>query len=259
MSILNKFAVLASLVSASVTMAQPAAPSLSKGGITESSAKVSFTVDSSYHKFDGTTDSVFVVTPTITVDGLFVDGLKVGVAMPTFEQGDLGVGGFDLFADYALWDGKTLGGEAKVTFGGGALVPVFDTAFSPDNVVPHLDAGFSLDWGAVAVSENVSFDYVYDGVAFNPTLGGAVEDGVLTSETQLSWQATDWFALNGNLDAQFALDSESTTVLAGPSIGLTPSKHFSAEFGVGIPVYQDVDSAFNETDWVAFGGFTFSF
>ena len=257
MSILNKFVVLASLATASVTMAQPAASE--PLGITKSSAKVSFNVDTEYHKFDGATDSVLVVTPSVTLDGLFMDDLSVGVAMPTIEQSDLGVGGFDVFANYSVWDGKTLGGDAKFTLGGGALVPVLDTAFDPDNVVPHLDAAFSVDWGSVSASETVRFDYIYDGFCFNPTLGAAVEEGVLTSETELAWKPTDWFAIGGNLDAQYAIDTESTTVLAGPSIDWTPSKHFNVEFGISVPVYQDVDPVFDETDWVAYGGFTVSF
>lgn len=257
MKIFNSFAVLASLVATSVSLAQPATPA--PAGITVSPATVSFSVDSSYHKFDGSTDSVFVVTPTVKVKDLFVKDLTVGVAMPTYEQSDLAVGGFDLFADYTVWHGNLLGGKATLDLGGGALIPAFDTAFSPDNVVPHVDAGLTLNWGKVSLTENVSFDYIYDGVAFNPTLGGTVEDGVLTSETGLAWKACDWFTVGAGLDAQFALDSDSTTVLAGPSFTLTPSKHFTADFGVGLPVYQDVGSSFSETDWVAHGGFTFSF
>lgn len=258
MSIFNKFAVLASLVSASVTMAQPASSSV-KDGITDSAAKVSFSVESSYHKFDGTTDSVLVLTPVVSFDGLFVDDLSVGVAMPTFEQGDLGVGGLDVFANYTIWDGKTLGGDAKFTLGGGALVPVFDTAFDPDNVVPHFDAAFSVDWGTVSASEAVRFDYIYDGFCFNPTLGGAVEEAVVSSETELTWNPSDWLAIGGNLDVQYATDTESLTILAGPEIGWTPSKHFNLEFGIGLPVHQDIDPVFDETDWVAYGGFTVSF
>jgi len=238
-------------------MAQPAAPA--KVGLAETSAKVSFTVDTSYHKFDGSTDSVFVVTPTVALKDLFLKDLTVGVAMPTVDQTDLGVAGFDVFADYAVWNGKTLGGSASVTLGGGALIPAFDTAFSPDNVVPHVDAALSLDWGKVSASEKVSFDYAFDGVVFNPTLGGTVQDGVLTSQTGLSWKACDWFTIGADLDAQFAFDTSSTTVLAGPSFVLTPTKNFHADFGVGLPVYQDVDASFSETDWVAHGGISFSF
>jgi hypothetical protein len=267
MNIFSKFAVLASLVTTSVALAQtastacasiPVAPA--SGGLNVSSAKVSFSVESSYHKFDNdATDSVFTVTPKVTIEDLFVKGLDLGVAMPTFDQGNLGVGGFDLFADYKVWSGNTLGGKAAVTLGGGALVPAFDTAFSPDNIVPHVNAGLSLDWGKVELTEKVSFDYAYDGVFFNPILGGMVEEGVLASKTGLAWQTCDWFSFGANLDAQYALDTESTTVLAGPSFELTPSKNFGVEFGVGLPVYQDVDSTFSETDWVAHGGFSFSF
>lgn len=264
MKILNTFAVLASLLTASVTMAQPASTltfdlAADKAAPTKSGAVVSFSVDSSYHKFDGTTDSVFVLTPTVTVKDLFVKDLTVGVAMPTYDQSDLAVGGFDVFANYPVWDGRALGGNAAVSLGGGALIPAFDTAFSPDNVVPHVDAGLTIDWGKFSLTENVSFDYIYDGVAFNPILGGTVEDSVFTSETGLAWKACDWFTIGADLDAQFAFDSDSTNVLAGPSFTLTPSSYFNANFGVGLPVYQDVGDSYSETDWVAHGGFSFSF
>lgn len=252
MKISNLFVVLASVLVGSQVMAQTAAPALNT-----TPASVSFTTTTSYFDYSGSAKSVIAVTPTVSVSNLLVKDLTISLSAPVFSQDSVSVEGLDVAAEYALWKGSLVGAKTTLSVAGGALIPVLDTATAPDSVVPHVGAEIGFDWGKVSFTQDVNWNVHLDGKVFNPILGGFVEDNVYTATSTLAWQACDWFALKGNFVQQYA--DGNTTLLAGPSASITPAKNVSIDFGVSLPVSQDVDSTFSEVDYVAFGGLSVSF
>jgi hypothetical protein len=252
MKISNMIGFFASVLVGSQVMAQTAPATLNTAP-----ASVSFTTTTSYFDYSGSAKSVIAVTPTVSVSNLLVKDLTVSLSAPVFSQDSVSLEGLDVAAEYALWKGSVFGAKTNFSVNGGALIPVLDTAFAPDSVVPHVGAEVSLNWGKVSFTQDANFGVHLDGKVFNPILGGFVEDHVISATSTVAWQACDWFALKGNFVQQYV--DGNTTLLAGPSASITPTKNVSIDFGVNLPVSQDVDSAFSEVDYVAFGGLTVSF
>lgn len=155
----------------------------------------SISLDSSVNFFDFDDGMITQIDTEVMFD--VAEKLKLGFALPIFNQSDVRVGStgladLDVFTVFNLIDGKCdylANDHVWLDFTGGVKVPL-DGKYSSGNEVFHLGTEIGGEWGPVSLSYGFSYDFV-DEYTFSAALGGFIYSDIFQSTATIGYKATD--------------------------------------------------------------------
>ena len=260
-SMKNFATVLSGLVASSAVAANPA-PATEAG---LGNLKLDFGAEAALYNFKGNGGSILAVVPELEVHGI-AEGLVLFAELPVYSDDNLasttGLGDLRLGASVRVMQEATDFGAAWLDVEGGAEIPTAGGLLGSENVNPFVGFAFGLD--EVAKSEfdfSQTFEYKFvGGDAFNAYLGGQTDADIIFMRTDLS--APVWGnALVGALTVKqnYTVDPGEQQLFVGPSVVWKPSSNATIDFGVDLPVWQDLQSFRPENNCVVSGGITINF
>ena len=259
---MKNFATVLSGLVGSVAMAGTPAPAPETG---LGSMKLDFGAEAALYNFKGNGGSILAVVPELRVHGI-AEGLVLFAELPVYSNDNLtdttGLGDLRLGASVRLMQEATDFGAAWLDVEGGAEIPTAGGELGSANVNPFVGFVFGLD--EIAKSEfdfTQTFEYKFvGGPAFNPYLGGQTDADIIFMRTDLSVPV--WGnALVGAVTVKqnYTVDPGEQQLFVGPSVVWKPTDAVSVDFGVDLPVWQDLQSFRPENNVVVSGGFTINF
>lgn len=259
---MKKFATVLSGLATSVALAGDPAPA-AKPALGD--LKLDFGAEASLYNFKGNGGSILAVVPELEVHGL-AQGLVLFAELPVYGDDNLtdttGLGDLRLGASVRVVQEATEFGAAWLDVNGGAEIPTAGGELGSANVNPFVGFVFGLD--EIAKSEfdfTQTFEYKFvGGPAFNPYLGGQTDADIIFMRTDLSVPV--WGdALVGAVTVKqnYTVDPGEQQLFVGPSVVWKPTDAVSVDFGVDLPVWQDLQSFRPENNVVVSGGFTINF
>lgn len=257
----NFATVLSGLVASSALAADPA-PAAEAG---LGNLKLDFGAEAALYNFKGQGGSILSVVPELEVHGI-VEGLVLFAELPVYSSDNLtdttSLGDLTLGASVRILQEATDFGAAWLNVEAGADIPTAGGELGSANVNPFVGFVFGLD--DIAKSEfdfTQTFDYKFvGGPAFNPYLGGQTDADIIFMRTDLSTPV--WGnALVGALTVKqnYTVDPGEQQLFVGPSVVWKPSSNATIDFGVDLPVWQDLQSFRPENNVVVSGGITINF
>jgi len=189
-----------------------------------------------------------------TIKGKLYDLLGWHITVPVYSQDTTGYGAIDVGADYALFTGeKFLGSVTNFSVEAGAWMPTGSAGYGTDNVNPHVGFNYDMTWGSVVYTQ--SFDYLWVGqVAYSPVFGNYNNYG-LNAE---SFVAYNFGAVSVGADLNQWYTEGSNVAFLGPKAEWKVSNNVDLNAGFGIPVWQEVNAA-NENSWNVTAGIGIKF
>lgn len=259
---MKKFATVLSGLATSVAMAGGPAPAPETG---LGSLKFDIGAEAALYNFKGEGGSILSVVPELTVHGI-AEGLVLFAELPVYSDNNLadttGLGDLTLGASFRVLQEATEFGAAWLNVEAGADIPTAGGELGSANVNPF--AGFVFGLDDIAKSDfdfKQSFDYKFvGGPAFNPYLGGQTDADVIFMRTDLSTPV--WGdALVGALTVKqnYTVDPGEQQLFVGPSFVWKPTDAVSVDFGIDLPLWQDLQSFRPENNCVVSGGITINF
>jgi len=194
--------------------------------------------------FWGKTNADTVVELDSTIKGKIYDLLGWHITAPVYTQDYTGYGALDLGADYGLVkDAKFIGSVTNFNLEGGAWMPTGSAGYGTDNVNPHVGFDYNMTWGSVVYTQTFDIRWV-GSVAYSPVFGNFNNYGA-NAESFVAYK-WDNLSVGVNLN-QWYTDGENVGYL-GPKAEWSVANNVNLSAGIGIPVWQEVNSA-NENSW----------
>jgi hypothetical protein len=256
----KKIFMLSSLITSTALAGGPDCATTDKlGGL-----KLDFGAEAALYNFKGDGGSILAVVPELTVSGI-AEGFTVFAELPVYSnENTTGLGDLTLGASYRVWEDKASFGFAWLNIHAGADIPTAGGELGSENVNPFVGFIVGIDGlggNGSMVDLSQTFDYKFvGGNAFNPYLGGQTDADIIFMRTDVDvplWGD----ALVGALTVkqQYTIDPGEQQLFVGPSFVWKPTCNTRVDFGVDLPVWQDLQSFRSENNVVVSGGITINF
>jgi len=234
-------------------VAQQAAATTAPAPQASSSLFNSISVDETL-TFWGKTNVNTVTELDSTISGKLYDLLGWHITVPVYSQDVTGYGAIDIGVEYGLIkDAKFLGANTNFAVEGGAWMPTGSAGYNTDNVNPHVGFNYDMTWGSIAYTQ--TFDVLWVGsYAYTPVFGNFNNYG-LNAE---SFVAYKWSNLQVGVDLNQWYTEGSNVAFLGPKAEWKVSNNVDLNAGFGVPVWQEMNAA-NENSWNVTAGIGIKF
>lgn len=179
-----------------------------------------------------------------TISGKLFELAGWHITVPVYSQDTTGYGAIDLGLDYGLVkNADFLWSKTNLNVEVGAWMPTGSAGYNTENVNPHIGLNYDMTWGLIAYTQ--TFDYLWVGsYAYSPVFGNYNNYGVNAE----SFVAYKLGLLSVGVDLNQWYTEGSNVAFLGPKAEWKVSNNVEVNAGFGIPVWQDMNAA-NENSW----------